>query len=64
MSAFAKNLRKLRKERNYTQKQLGERIQQRYTDIAAYETGKKEPSADTLIALAKALGVSIESLRQ
>ena len=55
MSDFAKNLRKYRKRKNYSQEKLAKELHYGYTAIANYESGRNEPSIDDLIRLAKAL---------
>ena len=46
-------IRKLRKENNYTQVDLAEKINCNRQKIADWERGKSTPSADDLILLAK-----------
>lgn len=62
MSEFAKNLRKYRKQKNYTQVELAEKLNYGYTAIANYESGRNEPSFDDLISLSYALGVTPNDL--
>lgn len=62
MSEFAKNLRKYRKQKNYTQVELGKKLNYGYTAIANYESGRNEPSYDDLISLAYILGVTPNDL--
>lgn len=62
MSDFAKNLKKYRKRKKYSQKELAEKVNYGYTTIANYESGRNEPSLDTLITLAKALDVTVDEL--
>ena len=56
------NLRDLRKEYGYSQKQVAEKLnisQQTYSD---YENGKTEPATDTLIRISKLYNVSLDYL--
>lgn len=56
------NLRDLRKEYGYSQKQVAEKLnisQQTYSD---YENGKTEPATDTLIKISKLYNVSLDYL--
>ena len=56
------NLRDLRKENGYSQKQIAEKLcisQQTYSD---YENGKTEPTPDTLIKISKIYNVSVDYL--
>ena len=62
MSDFAKNLKFYRKQKKYSQKELAEKLNYGYTAIANYESGRNEPSLDDLIALAKALDVTVDEL--
>lgn len=57
------NIKKIRKEQKITQQKLSEISGISRTTIALLETGrKKETSTKTLLAIANALGVSVESL--
>lgn len=62
MSDFAKNLKFYRKQKKYSQKELAEKLHYGYTAIANYASGRNEPSLDDLIALAKALDVTVDEL--
>lgn len=53
---------RLRIERGLTQAQLAERIGCFAKDISRWETGERNPSAKSLILLAKALQCSMEDL--
>jgi transcriptional regulator with XRE-family HTH domain len=59
---FSGRLRKLRKERNLSQTDLGKQVELHYTHIGRYERGTSFPSADSLKRLANALGVSADYL--
>lgn len=56
------NIRRLRKERGYTLKQLGEMVGVSEAYIRAYETGRRNPKQKSLEALADALDVNVEVL--
>ena len=62
MSDFAKNLRKFRKDKGYSQQKLAKILGYGYTAIANYESGRNEPSLDVLIVLAETLGVTVDEL--
>ena len=62
MSDFAKNLRKFRKRKGYSQKKLAETLHYGYTAIANYESGRNEPSFDDLLRLAQILDVTLDEL--
>jgi len=57
-SGFAERLRELRRQKDLSQSDLGERVGVHFTHISRYERGLSRPSADTLKRLADALGVS------
>ena len=62
MSDFAKNIRKFRKQKGYSQTELAKKLNYGYTAIANYESGRNEPSLDVLIVLAETLGVTVDEL--
>ena len=62
MSDFAKNLRKFRKDKGYSQQKLAKILGYGYTAIANYESGRNEPSLDVLIVLAETHGVTVDEL--
>ncbi|MCF6096443.1 helix-turn-helix domain-containing protein [Thermovorax subterraneus] len=53
-------IRRLRKQRNLTQEELGERAGLHYSYIGQVERGDKIPSLKTLSKIAKALNVSLD----
>lgn len=55
-------IRKYRKLRNMTQKELGFRIGVKHNTISGYENGTNEPEQNVLFAIADVLGVSINDL--
>jgi transcriptional regulator with XRE-family HTH domain len=56
------NIKKLRKEKNYTQKQLAEMSGIATITLQQYELGKRTPQTEQLIKLSSALQVDINSL--
>lgn len=62
MNSFKQILRRLRKESNLTQGQLGEKLDYGYTAISNYESGRNEPSINDLIKLSRIFNVSIDYL--
>ncbi len=56
------NIRRIRKERGLTQKQLGELIGVSEAYIRTYESGRRNPKPSTLEKIAKALAVNPEVL--
>lgn len=59
---FSKRLRKIRKSKGLTQKQLAEKIGIELPIISWYETGKHSPRIEYLEWLCKALEVSSKDL--
>jgi transcriptional regulator with XRE-family HTH domain len=59
---FAAHLRKARLTAGFTQEELADRCHLHRTEISLLERGGREPRLGTLIKLASALGVTLESL--
>ena len=59
---IGENIRRIRKERGLTLKQLGDEIGVSEAYIRAYEAGRRNPKQDKLEALATALHVNVEAL--
>jgi transcriptional regulator with XRE-family HTH domain len=62
LSAFATNVRRLRKERDLTQERLAERAGLHMTDIARIETLRRDPGVRVAAKIAFGLGVSTGEL--
>ena len=62
VSEFAKRLRELRKDKNVSQKKLSNYLGYGYTAIANYESGRNEPSFDTLCKIAGYFDVTVDYL--
>lgn len=62
MVDFGNRLRRLRKERKLTQKELAGRIGVKNSVISFYEVGDRTPSLEVLVKLSKALHVSTDVL--
>jgi DNA-binding XRE family transcriptional regulator len=62
ISDFAFNLQRLRLERKQTQTQLGETVGVSLSQISQYEAGVFPSTAQRIIALADALGVTCDEL--
>ena len=56
------NIKKYRKEKKLTQKELGEMINRSTISIRKYESGSIKPSIDVLHSLTKALNVTVYDL--
>ncbi len=62
MNIFKERLQQLRSEANLTQLQLAKILNTTQRRISYFETGKVEPDLDTLIAIAKFFGTSVDYL--
>jgi transcriptional regulator with XRE-family HTH domain len=60
--AFSEQLRRLRKQKDLTQQELGDKVGTKRQNIANWEISKSEPSLGDLVALANYFGVSVDSL--
>lgn len=56
------NIKRLRKERNWSQTELAKRIDAHLSHLNRIENGKYAPTLDTVIAISNAFGVSIDYL--
>ena len=61
-AAVAKNIRRLRQERGYSQERLAEICGYHRTYIGSIERGERNITLSTLEALAKGLGVPVTEL--
>lgn len=61
---IGENVRRLRRDKGWTQTELAEKAGIRLVHVNRIETGKSSPSAEVLFALADSLGVGADSLRQ
>lgn len=59
---LAKNLRRIREEQGLTQEQLAARAEAKQATISQIESGKTGFTRDSVLRLARALGVDIEEL--
>ena len=59
---FAEVLVSLRSKRQMTQQELAERMFVTRQAVSRWETGETTPSADTLLALSRLFGVSVNTL--
>lgn len=60
--AIGEKIRRVRKERGYTQKQLAEKCKMYESQIRKYELGKANPKLETIEKIAVALNVAISDL--
>ncbi len=59
---FGQNVRRLRKRRGFSQEELAERAGLHRTYIGSVERGERNISLENIVALARALGVSLAEL--
>jgi transcriptional regulator with XRE-family HTH domain len=59
---FGEKVRKLRKERGWSQDELGRQVGIHGRHVGKYEIGRAMPNADTVVKIADVLGVSIDYL--
>jgi transcriptional regulator with XRE-family HTH domain len=59
---FAANLRRARRERGLSQEALAETSAMHRTEISLLERGRREPRLETIVRLARALGVPVGDL--
>ena len=59
---FAENLKRLRKERKMTTRELGIAVNVDYTTICRWENCERYPTLDKVHDLAKVLGVGLHDL--
>lgn len=62
MKQFGQNLQKLRNNNNMTQEDLGKLLNVTQSTIAYYESGKKQPSLETIVIIADYFRVSVDYL--
>ena len=62
MVNMGEKLRSLRIEKNLTQKQVADRIGLAISAVSSYESGRRYPTYDTLIKLARMFHVSTDYL--
>lgn len=60
--SFSNNLKKLRKELNFSQKELAEKLETTQQNISLYEKGVVTPNIEILIQLADFFNVSVDFL--
>lgn len=59
---FSERLKKLRKEHNLTQEQLGKKINVSKAAVSGYETGIRNPDTETLKCIASTFNVTVDYL--
>jgi len=62
MPILGERIKQLRKEKNWQQAELAEKIEADARQISRYEKGKIKPSAETLLKIAQVFDVSIDYL--
>ena len=64
MSNIGENIKRIRKEKGYSQKQLAEKLGTTPQNLAQYENGKRIPKIETLDKIASALDVFIADINE
>lgn len=59
---FGEKIKSLRKEHNWKQEELAEKIGTDIRQISLYENGKTSPSIETVVKIARAFNISIDYL--
>lgn len=59
---FSEKLKRLRKERGYTQQELAEKLNVSASTVGMYEQGRRKPDQDILYRMGKVLNVSVDYL--
>lgn len=59
---FGKKLKDLRMENGLTQRELGEKLGYCNQTVSFWESGRREPDLDALVAVAKFFDVSVDYL--
>jgi transcriptional regulator with XRE-family HTH domain len=62
MTAFPARLIQFRKEQGFSQQRLADAVDLHVNQVRRYEAGTAQPTLDTLVSLAKALHLSIDTL--
>lgn len=62
MSNIGENIKKIRKEKGYSQKQLAEKLGTTPQNLAQYENGKRLPKLETLEKIANALDCEVSDI--
>ena len=58
---FADELKRIRQEKKWTQKELAEKIHKSVSVISSWERGIRMPNAQSILALSKILDIHIEN---
>lgn len=62
MNNFNLALKHFRKQHKLTQQQLSDKLHMERSTYASYETGKNEPSLDTVKALSKIYNITVDEM--
>ena len=62
LKRFAQRLKEIRQKRKISQTELGELARVNFSQISRYERGSVHPTADVIVRLSQALGVSVGDL--
>jgi len=62
LKAFGENLKKLREAKGFTTREFADIADIAYSQVWTLESGQGDPSLTTLLAIAKALDISLDEL--
>ena len=62
LKAFGENLKRLREAKGFTTREFADIAEIAYSQVWTLESGQGDPSLTTLLAIAKALDVSLDGL--
>lgn len=60
--SIGENIKRFRKEKGFTQKELADRLETTPQNLAQYENGKRNPKIETIVKIASALNIDTKSL--
>ena len=62
LSKFGQNIRRIRKQRGFSQEELADRCGLHRTYIGGIERGERNPSLENIVAIGIGLGCKVEDL--
>jgi len=62
LKAFGENLKRLREAKGFTTREFADIAEIAYSQVWTLESGQGDPSLTTLLAIAKALDISLDGL--
>ena len=62
MTSFSERLKELRKKNNLTQQELADKVGTNRVNVTKWETGRTEPTLESIIKLAHIFEISVDYL--